>query len=346
MKSGAVVENLVAAVAERCRSGLDPEALRAEVLPRLRRAVPIDALWWATAEPSTLLFTQAYREEIPEETGPYFVENEFLRDDVNKWTELARDRQGVRTLLEATAGNPASSARYQEIFRPLGLEDELRAVLRSRGVSWGFMCLHREMGSSFSREETAFVRRLAPHLAEGIRLGVLMRSLAITRPAHAPGLIAKPCNHAPRACSWPDRACRRRFAGQRQPGSRSVARGDRCVLVQRRGADRGTRRRGETPAPGSFRGWRSPPESANAGGAMGHAACFVAAKRRSSRKRGGHHRGVHTGGGRALGDDRLRADRPGACNHRAGLSGALDPGDSRPPSDHREHRAGSPQARV
>ena len=189
MKSGAVVENLVAAVAERCRSGLDPEALRAEVLPRLRRAVPIDALWWATVDPSTLLFTQAYREEIPEETGPYFVENEFLRDDVNKWTELARDRVGVRTLLEATAGDPASSARYQEIFRPLGLEDELRAVLRSRGVSWGFMCLHREMGSSFSREETAFVRRLAPHLAEGIRLGVLMRSLAITRLADAPGLI-------------------------------------------------------------------------------------------------------------------------------------------------------------
>src|SRR5664279_4716849 len=49
--------------------------------------------------------------------------------------------QGVRTLLEATAGNPATSARYQEIFRPLWLEDELRAVLRSRGVSWGFMCL-------------------------------------------------------------------------------------------------------------------------------------------------------------------------------------------------------------
>jgi DNA-binding CsgD family transcriptional regulator len=51
------------------------------------------------------------------------------------------------------------------------------------------MCLHRESGSSFSPEEVAFVRRLAPHLAEGIRLGVLTRSLAITRLADAPGLI-------------------------------------------------------------------------------------------------------------------------------------------------------------
>jgi DNA-binding CsgD family transcriptional regulator len=189
MKPGPVLENLVAAVAESCRAGLDPGALRAEVLPRLRRAVPIDALWWATVDPSTLLFTQAYREEIPEETGPYFVENEFLHDDVNKWTELARHTVPVRTLLQATGGQAVTSTRYQDIFRPLGLEDELRAVLRAQGVSWGFMCLHREEGSSFSREEVAFVGRLAPHLAEGIRLGVLMRSAAINPRADAPGLI-------------------------------------------------------------------------------------------------------------------------------------------------------------
>src|ERR1700733_7013293 len=111
MKPGPVLENLVAAVAESCRSGLDPGSLRAEVLPRLRRAVPIDALWWATVDPATLLFTQAYREEIPEETGPYFVENEFLHDDVNKWTDLARDASGVRTLMQATGGPPAARAR-------------------------------------------------------------------------------------------------------------------------------------------------------------------------------------------------------------------------------------------
>lgn len=189
MSSGAVLENLVDTVAERCRSGLDPESLRAEVLPRLRRAVPVDALWWATVDPSTMLFTQAHREEIPAEAGPYFVENEFLQDDVNKWTELARDRLGVRTLLAATGGNPAHSARYRDIFEPLGLEDELRAVLRSRGVTWGFMCLHREKASRFSREEAAFVRRIAPHLAEGIRLGVLMRAVDVADLADAPGLI-------------------------------------------------------------------------------------------------------------------------------------------------------------
>jgi DNA-binding CsgD family transcriptional regulator len=187
--SGPALENLVASVAETCRLGLEPDELRRRVLPRLRRAVPVDALWWASVDPATLLFTGPYREEIPADTGPYFVENEFLRDDANKWTELARDPGGVRTLLEATGGELEKSARYRDIFQPLGLADELRAVLRSAGVTWGFMCLHREGPDGFSRAETQFVQRIAPHLAEGIRLGLLIGSLPVDQAADGPGLL-------------------------------------------------------------------------------------------------------------------------------------------------------------
>lgn len=189
MRSGPALENLVASITETCRSGLEPEALRAAVLPRLRRVVPVDAVWWALVDPATLLFTQAYREEIPVETGPYFVENEFLADDFNKWTELAQDRNGARTLIGATGGDPWSSARYRDIFEPLGLEDELRVVLRSRGSVWGFMCLHRAHGSAFSAEEVAFSRRIAPVLADGLRLGMLVQGITSTELAHTPGLI-------------------------------------------------------------------------------------------------------------------------------------------------------------
>ncbi len=189
MVKGPALDNLEAAIAEACRSGLDPDALRERVLPRLRRAVPIDALWWATVDPATLLFTRAYREEIPEETGPYFIENEFLGSDHNKWVELAHDRQGVRTLLEATGGDLNKSGRYRDIFQPLGLADELRAVLRTQDTCWGYICLHREGPSGFSREEAAFVKRIAPHLAEGIRLGLLINSLELGDPTDAPGLL-------------------------------------------------------------------------------------------------------------------------------------------------------------
>jgi DNA-binding CsgD family transcriptional regulator len=190
MLTGPALDNLAAAVARACRSGLDPDALRAEVLPRLRKAVPVDALWWAAADPATLLFTRSYREELPEESGPYFVENEFLRDDVNKWTELARDPAGVRTLMQATGGRPARSDRYRDIFAPLGLQDELRAVLRVGGACWGYVCLHREAAAtSFSRAEARFVQQLAPHLAEGIRMGLLRQACDLEAPADGPGLV-------------------------------------------------------------------------------------------------------------------------------------------------------------
>jgi DNA-binding CsgD family transcriptional regulator len=174
---------------DRCHAGLDLDGLRREVLPRLRRAVPVDALWLATADPATLLFTQAYREEIPASTGPYFVENEFLSDDVNKWVELARDKRGVRTLAEATEGRLESSARYRDVFEPLGLGDELRVVLRVRGACWGFMCLHRERGAPFTHEEALYLQQLAPHIADGIRTGMLLRGVDMPDAADAPGIV-------------------------------------------------------------------------------------------------------------------------------------------------------------
>ncbi|HET9410271.1 MAG TPA: GAF domain-containing protein, partial [Candidatus Dormibacteraeota bacterium] len=189
MKSGPAFDDMVAVIIETCRAGLEPDALRAAVLPRLRRAVPVDALWWATVDPATLLYTQAYREELPSETGPYFVDNEFLGDDVNKWTELAGDRSGVRTLAAATHGKLARSPRYRDIFEPLGLADELRAVLRTRGAVWGLMCLHRERGAVFSPQEQGFIHRIAPHLAEGVRLGLLVQCAARDDLVESPGLI-------------------------------------------------------------------------------------------------------------------------------------------------------------
>jgi DNA-binding CsgD family transcriptional regulator len=189
MLTGPAADNLVAAVASVCRSGLDADALRTAVLPRLRKAVPVDALWWASADPATLLFTRSYREELPQATGPYFVENEFLRRDVNKWTELSRDGTGVGTLMRATGGHPHSSHRYRDIFAPLGLEDELRAVLRVRNTCWGYICLHREAPHEFSPDEARFVQRLAPHLAEGLRMGLLRQACHLSDDPSGPGLV-------------------------------------------------------------------------------------------------------------------------------------------------------------
>lgn len=190
MLTGPALENVVASIALACRSGLDDRALRAAVLPRLRKVVPVDALWWATVDPTTLLFTRAHREELPEDSGPYFVANEFLHQDVNKWTELAHEPAGVRTLMDVTHDDPNRSQRYRDIFSPLHLEDELRAALVVGGVCWGFLCLHREAADArFSPAEVGFIQRVAPHLADAIRMGLLRQACELGAPAYGPGLV-------------------------------------------------------------------------------------------------------------------------------------------------------------
>jgi DNA-binding CsgD family transcriptional regulator len=189
MRPGAVLEHRAGAIAELCATGLAPAALRERVLGRLRAAVPFDAAFWSTVDPVTLLFTAPHQDALPPETGPYLVDNELGGGDVNAFVALARDPDGVRTLAQATGGDLESSARYRDVFRPLGLGDELRAVLRAGGVCWGCLCLHREAGAAFSGAEAAFVRRIAPYVAEGIRAGLLAAGAETADPVEGPGLL-------------------------------------------------------------------------------------------------------------------------------------------------------------
>jgi DNA-binding CsgD family transcriptional regulator len=189
VRAGPAVDNLTDAIVEICRSGVPPHEVRDRVLPRLRRVVPFDAAFWTTVDPATLLFTAPHQEGIPADTIPYFLHNEYLEDDVNKWMVLARDRAGIHTLAEVTGGNLEASARYRDIFRPGGFGDELRAVLRLGGACWGCVCLHREAGAPFAADEVEYVRRLLPRLAEGIRASILTSAVERSHVASAPGLL-------------------------------------------------------------------------------------------------------------------------------------------------------------
>jgi DNA-binding CsgD family transcriptional regulator len=178
------------AILELCRGGLAPPALHTELLPRLARAVGFDAAFWATTDPATMLFTGGAQVELPESTAPQFVANELLADDCNKFTEVARARSGVRTLAGATRGELRRSARFREILEPVGLGDELRVALRVRGACWGVLCLHRELGAPpFSSDDVELLRRLAPHLGEAIRTGLLRGEALEAEAVEGPGVV-------------------------------------------------------------------------------------------------------------------------------------------------------------
>jgi DNA-binding CsgD family transcriptional regulator len=173
-----------------CHAGLDSHMLGVETIKHLRKVIPIDVSFFATADPATLLFTGAVQDEILGRVTPQFLENEFLQDDVNKFVWLARNTSPVGGLVQATGQDLERSPRSREILAPLGLGDELRAVLITGGACWGFMCLHRDRSSPpFTIGEAAFLARLTPHLAEGLRKALLIGATRRPPLPDEPGLL-------------------------------------------------------------------------------------------------------------------------------------------------------------
>jgi hypothetical protein len=132
------------------------------VLSRLRRIMTVDAAFFGTVDPQTLLFTSAADDPLRAAT-PLFLDNEYGRADVNKFAALAEAADPVSSLDRATRGQRAGSARYREVMSPLGLGDR----------------------------EVDLIRRVAPHVAEGLRRAVTLGPVPapVTSGAAGPGMI-------------------------------------------------------------------------------------------------------------------------------------------------------------
>jgi DNA-binding CsgD family transcriptional regulator len=172
-------------------------------MTRLRKVVPVDAAFFATVDPATLLFTSAMADDPLRAVTAQFLDNEFGRPDVNKFAALAASPEPVSSLDRATAGDRAASPRYREIMAPLSLGDELRAAFVVGGRCWGVMCLHRENSAAgFVEDELSFIRRLVPRVALGLRDAVLVER-ALGEPTNTgPGIVVLDhnlgivgCNH-------------------------------------------------------------------------------------------------------------------------------------------------------
>jgi DNA-binding CsgD family transcriptional regulator len=130
-------------------------------------------------------------EEPLAEATPLFLDNEFGRDDVNKFAHLAASTDTVGSLDLATRGDRMASARYREVLAPLGLGDEVRVALVVGGGCWGVLCLHREESLlGFDDAEIALLGRLAPYLADGLRRSLTLSSGMPNAPVvEGPGVV-------------------------------------------------------------------------------------------------------------------------------------------------------------
>jgi DNA-binding CsgD family transcriptional regulator len=201
-----------AAIADACATARSLPDLFAGAADALARAVPGDAYCLNSLDPGTLQETFAHHSlRPPPEVLARFFAIEADSDNVNAVATLAAAPSGAATLHGATGGDPARSARHRDVLVPLGLDRELRVVIRDRGIPWGVVNLFRVGGSpDFSAEEAGFVASLGRTLADGIRRTLLLDTVDAP-PDAAPGVLvidlARPDrthHRSPVAARWLD----------------------------------------------------------------------------------------------------------------------------------------------
>jgi hypothetical protein len=80
--------------------------------------------------PDTLLFTSAFAEEPLVTAAPLFLDNEFsVSADVNRFVDLARARNPIASLDEATGGKRAAGARWREIMAAIRMTTRSGALV-------------------------------------------------------------------------------------------------------------------------------------------------------------------------------------------------------------------------
>jgi DNA-binding CsgD family transcriptional regulator len=155
------------------RRGSTAVEVFARASARLRRLVPFDGAAWMSTDPGTGFPTSPVRiddlAQIPRDECASHWHHELLADDVNLFRDLTRaDRPAAA--LRATIPVLEQSGRYRRFLRPLGFDDELRAVLRVGNAPWGTVTLWRREGSSpFTSEEVALLADLSAPLGEALR---------------------------------------------------------------------------------------------------------------------------------------------------------------------------------
>jgi DNA-binding CsgD family transcriptional regulator len=155
---------------------LDQAELTPGLLQALGSVVPFEMACWGLLDPATLWPVTNCSTSSDSAAALRAWEYELTIPDFTKIAELARAARHVGILSAATNGHLDRSARYRMVLAPLGVSDELRAVLTVDGISWGWLALLRFSADTFTTAEAASVEQLVPHLARAWRAALLAAS--------------------------------------------------------------------------------------------------------------------------------------------------------------------------
>ncbi|MEV6410139.1 helix-turn-helix transcriptional regulator [Kribbella sp. NPDC051718] len=156
------------------QAGLSWQDFSLAAVELLERAIPFDSICIGLTDPATHLITGRVMVDLEHSDEALFVQYEYEVPDFNHFADLARRDVAVGILDDATNGNRLHSPRQRDYLPTLGLEHELRGVVRSDERMWGVCTLYRSVGRvGFSPAEAEFMHRIETTMALGLRRGLI-----------------------------------------------------------------------------------------------------------------------------------------------------------------------------
>ena len=154
-------------------------------------AISFDAFCCHTVDPGTILFTGSVNRDIGC-SGSWLAHHEYVVEDINKWSFLARSGRIAGATSIDTHGELSRSTRHRS-QASYGFGDELRVSLVVDGIYWGAAAFLRHADQPwFTDTDVRALASLAPAIAVGLRRAVLAEPAAVDARAavdHGPGVV-------------------------------------------------------------------------------------------------------------------------------------------------------------
>lgn len=157
-------------IAALATAGLGVAELHTAAIEVVERVVPTELACWALMDPDTVVISSmtSGAARIPEQYEPLLATYEYDASEPHTFAQLAQRPVPVARLSDLPQRDITRSGRVTEVWRPLGLGHELRAVFRVGGTCWGAAGMVRR--GDFSDREVEFVTSVAPALGAATRV--------------------------------------------------------------------------------------------------------------------------------------------------------------------------------
>ena len=208
-------------IAALAASGLGVSDLHAEAIRVIGRDVRTELTCWAALDPESLVISMMTSGEprVPSQFEPLLADAEYSLSEPHSFAAMAKRKEGLTRMSDLPLRDQERSARYQNVWRPLGVNQELRVLFDYDGAYWGAAGLVR-IGSDFTARELEYLAAVAPAIAEATRVAV-RSDLARRDDGPSPAIVIVSADGALRSTTTEARVWEAKL-NSRDPGRFSV----------------------------------------------------------------------------------------------------------------------------